>query len=395
MRKLNIVFLTPSFIYPIIGGDRLKPFMLIKHLAEKHNVTLISAGTEKFISPDRYKPFLEMNIDVKYHYFNKPYHAVKAVIKTLFRHPLEAEFFNTSSFNGFVKQIVAEKNADLIINYFERTTESVKKLNISKILVLEDCRSLYQKRSFANKKSILQSIKRYWEYKKLSKYESNIPLYFDKTTLVTDIDLEAVRTLCPKASYGILSNGVNSSMFTPLDTERNDIYFVGKLDVWINILMIDIILKLIFPKIQKELPETKLFIVGANPSAKLKNSLPDNAYIIENPVSVVPYLSKAAVFIHPQFSGSGIQNKILEALACGAPIVSTPIGTQGINIENGKNGFVSENMDELIKYSIELLRNPDLQTTISKNAIVTASEKHSWQSVFNKFDEIIADVLND
>lgn len=132
--------------------------------------------------------------------------------------------------------------------------------------------------------------------------------------------------------------------------------------------MIDRLLHEIFPVIKKRVPDVRLFLVGFNPKRKLVNSLPRDVYVIDSPESVVPYYDKARLFIHPQFEGPGIQNKLLEALAMSYPAVSTPIGSQGINIINRESGIIAKNIEEIIEAAINVLTDDELAKKLSINA---------------------------
>lgn len=395
IQKLNILFITPSFIYPFIGGDKIKPYKLIEHLSEKYNISLLCVHTEHEIAENRVIALKSKGIKLYTHYANYYLSAIKAMIRTPFGGPIESEFFNSTALNNKVKQIVQEENIDLIINYFERTTESVKHLKISKILLAEDSRTLYQERTIKNTQSILQKIKRKWELMKIRKYETSLYNYFDVVTFVSDEDIAYARQLNSRANYLTVSNGVELDKFksTLPFNHRKDIYFIGKLDVWVNKIMIRRLIQVIFPAIKDKLPEVKLYIVGLNASKKILDNLPKDVFVIDSPEFVIPYYQKARLFIHPQFEGSGIQNKLLEALAMGCPVVSTPIGSQGINIQNAESGIIAEDNNEIIKAAINVLTDDELSRKLSINARKLVEQEYSWDKVFDQIDLAIVKAI--
>ncbi len=390
--KLNVLFITPSFIYPPIGGDKIKPYKLIEYLASKHNLTFLCVDTEKDISEKRFTALQSLGIKVYVHYANFYLSAIKALIRTPFAGPIESEFYNSKTLTEKVKSTVNDEKIDLIINYFERTTEAVKHLKIPKILLAEDSRTLYQERTAKTSKSLLQKIKRKWELMKIRKYETELYDYFDVVTFVSDTDINYAKTLNNSANYVTVSNGVDLDKFKSTQgfEFRKDIYFIGKLDVWVNQIMIERLIKEIFPSIKSQLPEVKLFIVGFNANKELLKNLPKDVFIIDSPELVIPYYEKARLFIHPQFEGSGIQNKLLEALAMSCPVVTTLIGSQGINIEDGKSGLISNNNQQIISDSIEILTNDQVSETISINGRKLVEQNYSWDKVFAQIDSAIS-----
>jgi glycosyltransferase involved in cell wall biosynthesis len=276
-----------------------------------------------------------------------------------------------------------------------RTAEYIKDLPIKKVLMAEDCRTLYQKRSYETTKNIKQKIVRWWEYKKLKKYEPEIVEHFDFTTLVTEEDISSMKKLNPNANYRLLTNGTDLNKFKTKDnTEKKGILFAGKLDIWANVLMLEDIVNNIFPKIKIEIPDALLNIVGANPTKAVLRLEREDVNIYPNVPDMVPYLQQAQLFLHPHVGGSGIQNKLLEAMACGCPVVTTPTGIQGIPATNGENILIGTSKEELIEQTIRLLKDSELADKLSKNGRDLIEKTRSWEKVFEDLDFLIDKLLN-
>ena len=395
--KLNILFLTPRFPYPIIGGDRVKAYHTISYLAKSHNVTVISFYQGKDL-PHEYIQAIEDTgaklIVIKLSPINA---AFSSLVRNNPLNPLEINYYTQPKFRKAVVKELSDSKYDLAISFFMRTAEYIKDIHgIKKILMAEDCRVLYQQRSYQESKNLLQKAIRLFEYQTLKRYEPNILKYFDITTLVTQNDISAMQSNSPNAKLRLLSNGTDTELFRPPshDSKRSGILFSGKLDVWANVLMVQKIVNEIMPLVWQKLPEAKLTIAGANPSNEIMQYQSDRISILPNVPSMVPILQSAAVFIHPHSGGTGIQNKLLEAMACGTPVVTTPIGNQGINAQNMHEVLLGNTPQELAEHTISLLNNPDLAKQISSNCRQLIVEKHSWQSVLLNFDKIIDELFN-
>ncbi len=395
---MNILFLTPRFPYPLIGGDRIKPYNLLKYLSKSHNVHLVTfyqGGTP----PKTYiKEINELGINLNV----IPLYPIDAglrTVKSLFNLlPLEVAYYTQTSYKKVVNELLKTKKFDLAFAFFMRTSEYIKEVNIKKILIAEDCRTLYQYRSYKESRNILQKSVRFWEYNKLKKYEPIITSYFDITTCVTDVDLEALRKLNPNAQYRLLTNGVDINKFVPPkdNSQRRYIIFTGKLNTWANVLMIQTIVNEIFPIIKKQIPEIELKIVGSHPLHQITNicKSDDKIELISDVPEIVPYLQSAKLFLHPHSGGSGIQNKLLEAMACGCSVVTTPTGIQGIDAKHGEDVLIGNNPKELAKLCIEILSNQELANKLSKNAREVIVNTHSWQIVFKELDDIINELFS-
>lgn len=394
-KKLNILFLSPRFAYPVIGGDRLKQFHIFSYLAKKHNVTLVTFYQGKNIPIEYIKEIEKTGVEL--HII--PLNQIKAGLSTiprLLKYPLEIAYYTQKNFQKRVDELLKSKIFDVTFSFFMRAAEYVKNQNIKKILMSEDCRILYQYRSSKESNNLLQKIVRYWEYLMLKKYEPKIVNFFDIVTLVTEHDIEEMKKNNPKPNYKLLSNGVDINKFIPPDNQndRKDILFAGKLDIWANVLMIQRIIKEILPLIRIKIPDVVFNIVGAYPPKEILSYASNNIKIHTNVPDMIPYLQNSALFLHPHSGGTGIQNKLLEAMSCGLPVVTTPTGIQGIHAENGKNVLVGKNNEELANHVISILENPQQANEISLNARKLIVEKHSWEYVFHSLDLILDELMN-
>ncbi len=398
MTKKNILFLTPRFPFPLIGGDRLKPYNLMKHLAKKHNVTLISFYIDLPIKQAYLKEIEALGVEL----IAIPLYVPKAVFRTgmrLFGHrPLEIDFFTQPEFRKAVNEQLQKKKFDIGISFFMRTAEYLKDMdNIKKILIAEDCRVLYQNRSYKESKNIKQKLVRIWEVFKLKKYEPNIVNKFDITTLVTYEDINAMKRQNDTAQYRLLTNGTDIDSFIPPEdfSQRSGILFTGKLDVWSNIMMVFNIVEKVMPRIREKYPKIQLNIVGARPPASILALEDKYTKIHSNVPRFQPYLQNARVFLHPHSAATGIQNKLLEAMSCGCPVVTTPTGNQGIYAKHREHALIGEEYDQLADYTIELLENDELAKELSANARQLIVDTHSWQEVGREIDSIIEELFDE
>ncbi len=392
--KLNILFLTARYPFPVIGGDRLKPYKILSYLGKHHNVWLLSFFQGEKITDDYIQAIAKLNVNVNYIYLNPIKAGFNALINN-FKFPLEIGYYYNNKFNAKINEILDKHKIDLAFSFFMRTAEYLKDKSTKKILMAEDCRILYQKRSYENSTRIHQKFIRWREYKKLIQYEPKIVNYFDTTTLVTEEDIKAMKLNNPKAHYSLLSNGTDVDKFMPDPQKTNEkiILFAGKLDVWANQLMCEKIIKELFPSIKKQVPEAKLFIVGANPTKSLLLLRKKDINIIPNVPNMIEYLQKASLFLHPHDGGSGIQNKLLEAMSCGCPVVTTNTGNQGINGIDGTHLMIGNNNKELIDKAVLILKNNDLAKNIARNGRDLIVKTHSWDVIYKQLNSIMENVL--
>ncbi|MCL5990752.1 MAG: hypothetical protein M1419_01445, partial [Bacteroidetes bacterium] len=267
VKDLNILYTTAHYPYPPIGGDRSKQYYLLKHLAENNNVTVVSLDKGLEVKSENIEEMKKINIDSYVFKINHTKGYFNAALFSPFGNPLEIEFFRNPGFRNKIKELTGNIKFDLVINYFLRTAELVKNINSKKILLSEDCRSYYQANTYPISRNFRQKMIRFYESKKLRKYESDIMNYFDVTTAVTQTDLNEMKKLNPNAIIKILTNGVDVEKYKPGNDNNNrkDIIFAGKLDFWLNRLIVERIINKILPGIKKVHPQVKFHIIGANP----------------------------------------------------------------------------------------------------------------------------------
>jgi polysaccharide biosynthesis protein PslH len=392
---LNILYTTVHFPFPPIGGDRIKQLKILEHLAKRNKIFLVSLDRGYEIT-DRYvEEIRNLGIEPFVFKINKYRAYLSAALLAPFGLPMEINFFRHPMFKRKVNEILSDNNIDLIISYYLRTTHYTRQIKAKKILVSDDCRTFYQSRTASESTNLRQRLIRKLEANRLRKYESEISDYYDVTTFVTKEDLAQMSNLNNKAKLRILSNGVDTEKFFPPDNDnhRRDVIFTGKLDAWVNNLMVRRIVENIFPKIKQAVPDTRLHIVGSKPTEEILSYRSESIFIHPDVPDFTPYLQNSAVYMHAHLGGSGIQNKLLEAMACGCPVITNKSGAWGFNIENGVNGFMAENDDEFAAIAIKLLKDPELVKTIGTNARKYIVENHTWDQIYSDLENIISEVI--
>ena len=369
---------------------------MLEHLGRNHDVTLITFKQGDPLSDSLLSEITSLNVKV----ISIPLDPIKAGLRalplTLFAgFPLEIAFYNQPEYSLKVEKQLRDNNYDLAFSFFMRTAEYMKNKDVRKILVAEDCRTLYQQRSYLETSNVIQKLVRWWEYKKLRIYEPEIVKHFDAVSLVTNDDIEAIKLSNNTANYRKLTNGTDTTRYIPPEPGaiRHGILFASKMDIWANVLMIQRIANEIFPNIKKEVPGTILNLVGANPSKYINSLASDSIKITPDVPDMKPFLQSARLFIHPHSGGTGIQNKLLEAMACACPVVTTPTGIQGIPAIHRKNVLIGSNNKELTEHAITLLKNPEMANEIGNNARKLIEEFFSWDVIYKELDKIMEEVM--
>lgn len=371
----------------------MKAYHLLRLLSMRAPVHLVTYHQGNAPRPEQLSAMRELDVTVHTVPLRRWLSAVHA-LSSLWTHlPIEISFYHQRQFQILTDDVIAAVQPSLVVSFFMRTAEYVRRRrDVPRLLVAEDCRQLYQQRSADATTSMVQRAVRRFEVRQLRTYEPRVMLDFDVATFVTQADIDAMKTSQPGGRYALLSNGVDLDVYTYGPIERSQtVLFCGKLNVEANHIMAMTLISDVWPLVSKAYPQASLVIAGSFP----KNSLlarirSQNVQFVDSPSSFVPLYHSAAVFAHPHRGGSGIQNKLLEAMACGCAVVTTPTGIQGIDAVNGVHALVTNSWEELATGIVRLLRTDATRNEIARNAREMIESTKSWQAIDAQLDHVLS-----
>ncbi len=398
-RPARILFLSHRFPYPPIGGDRVKAYHLLRHLSGHAEVDVISLDEARSVT--QHTPGLEEVRSMISVPFNRATAALRIVGSLLTQRPIEFAYYHAPEMQRAVDEALAKSSYDLIICFFLRTAEYVTEhTKTPKLLIAEDARVILQERASLNFELSPQYLVRKIDAYKLKQFEPRVMAKgFDLVTFVSREDESRIRESDKGIPTSILSNGVDLDEFEYSVAPREaEVVFAGHLGVYHNVLMARRLTERIFPLIKRLMPEAKLAIVGKDPDAKLRSVIArtPGASLYANVPNVRLYLERARAFVHPQEVGAGIQNKLLEAMAVGTPVVTSTIGASGIEgVVDEENALIRRTDAEFAEAAIALLRDESQARGLAINARRLMEDRYSWEHVFERLDQIVEQLIGE
>lgn len=215
--------------------------------------------------------------------------------------------------------------------------------------------------------------------------------YFSRVgccSLVTDTDEKALRKVCPAANAVTIPNGVDTEYFSPMDLPEDypSLIFEGNMSFGPSVDAICYFHSEIFPSIKRQLPETKLWIVGKDPAQAVLDLRSDDVTVTGFVDDVRPYLDRASLFICPMRKGAGIKNKLLQAWAMGKAVVATPIALAGLRAEAGLNIAVGDSAQQFSSEVLRLLNDRAARDSLGERGRKTALELYGWSRQAELFE---------
>ena len=138
----------------------------------------------------------------------------------------------------------------------------------------------------------------------------------------------------------------------------------------------------IMPRIWAGCPEARLWLAGKDPTSAIRALADDPRITVTGTVDDIrPYLQQATLAVAPMLYGAGIQNKVLEAMACGVPVVATPIVCHSLKVTPGRNILLGNNPDQLANQSLRLLREPELRNSLGRAGRQYVERHHQWPDI--------------
>ncbi len=394
---MKILFVAQRVPYPPNKGDKLRSFNEIKFLSQTHDISLVClADNDQDLQYDKELKHYCQSVDIVR--LSSFLSNLRSLLSLFSNTPLSLAYFYSKALQSIVRQKLREHTYDLIFVYCSSMAQYVEHVHdIPKVIDFVDVDSekwvQYAQHSKFPRNWIYRS-----ESKRLRKYEELIAKTFQHCFLVSKREVEDFHNVvspCPTMTP--IVNGVDLEMFQPSQEpyEQTTLVFTGDMSYFANVETVLYLIREILPRIQETVPEVKFYVVGRNPTEALQKLAEQHAHIIVtgNVESIQPYVKKSAVFVAPMRIARGIQNKILEAMAMGVPVVTNSLGFEGITALPEKDLFVEDTPEDFAQQVIQLMVDPELRKNISVNARKTVEERYSWDKNLEKLEEILVEVV--
>jgi len=403
---VNILFLAHRVPFPANKGEKIRTFNQVKYLTEAENKISVCAPLEHEEELAFFKELREQ------YCHSVSFSALSNKLIRLTRGLLSgkalsvANFYSANLQNQFDNMLIKGDYQTIICTssamaeYIYRS----KALNIleTKPQLLMDFMDLDSDKwqQYANTSSWPMKWIYQREAKLLSEYEQKITCDFDCSFFIADAEVELFKSQVQdleKSSGKVhtLGNGMDTELFTPAEIKPNNkapvFLFTGVMDYKPNIDAVVWFVEKIWPAIINKFPAAKFIIAGMNPSAQVKALEKSSGIEVTGFVDdILPYYHQSDYFVAPFRLARGVQNKVLQAFACGLPVISTPMGAEGIDCIADESILIANNSDEFLT-CIENLENNDVfYQRIKNNALNLINEHYSWQGKL----QVLGDVIN-
>jgi sugar transferase (PEP-CTERM/EpsH1 system associated) len=399
---MNILFLCHRIPYPPNKGDKIRSFNEIKYLSKKHNISLVflidNKNDRQYV--DKLNKYCKT---IDYDVIHPRWHRIKSLPYLFFKQPISISYFYSGKLQKLIDKRLAMVDFDVIFAFSSPMAEYVfnsrvtipnkTKLIMDFVDVDSDKWRMYSEHAAFPKSLVYRN-----ESKCLMSYEKKIGKNFDMSIFVTDTEVELFKSFSADVNAVSVPNGVDSSFFSSVRTEGSskkehcNFLFTGAMDYFPNEDGVLYFYQNIWPLIKNREPKSKFYIVGYNPSKKVKKiSCGDKDVIVTGKVSDIrQYMYKADVFVAPLRIARGVQNKVLEALASGLPVVATPQAVKGLSCNGSGYLFVEGSDHAFAERTVECARSRLDADAVRKRELFL-NEQHNWEINMTFLEKVIAE----
>ncbi len=398
MKLLFIVPYTPNLV-------RVRPFNLIRALAARGNSVTVATLTGNAAEEADTKRLENLGVRVISARLTKWRSMANCLLAVPSRLPLQAVYCWQPELMSKIRQAMTANRFDAVhVEHLRGARFGLAVLKGSSIPVVWDSvdsiTHLFRQAASQARKLSSKAMTAF-ELNRTARYEGWLAGQFSRVLVTSPIDRQAFLELAP--GYGerlvVLPNGVDLEYFhpdLPQNREPAELVISGKMSYHANVAMVLHLVNDIMPHVWAERPEAKLTVVGKDPPRELL-ALSDHAgvRVTGSVPDLRPFLQHATVAVAPITYGAGIQNKVLEALACATPVVASPQAVSALNIRAGEEILVAEEPQVFARHVLTLLANPAWQRQLGKAGRQFVEREHSWDAVAAQLEQIYLQVARE
>ena len=384
---MKIVVVTSRFPFPLDKGDKLRAYHQLFQLSKENEIHLIAVSDRK-VEVNQIEEIKKFCKSVRVFQLKKWKIAINLFFGIFSNKPFQVKYFYQRSIHKKIKARIDTLQPDHIYCQLIRCVSYVKyEHKYKKTLDYMDAfsKGIERRTKFSGIKKPLFKIEAF----RLVRYENLAFEFFDNHCIISEQD----RTFIfheKKQNIHIISNGIDSTYFKPIPTPKKyDLVFVGNLSYAPNIAAAKYIVEELLPELKSVHPNIRILICGANPTHQVKNLKNKHTEVKGWIADIREAYLCSKIFIAPMEIGTGLQNKLLEAMSLELPCITSKLVNTALMAKSGEHLLVANNKEDYIKCINQLIESDELRSTIGPHARSFVIDKFNWETSSKKLNEIM------
>jgi polysaccharide biosynthesis protein PslH len=410
----RILYLTQVLPYPLVSGAKVRQYHMLRHLAQNHEVTLVSF-TRADDPPEAVAHLKEVcaavhTVPIQRSLWRNLRAGVKGLMTGL---PIVVARDEMGEMLALLRQLVRQTRYDVIhadqlsmAGYGQLAARASIPHHPKTLLDEHNAIYVLSRRMADTEQNALRRLVMAREARAFARYEARMIRAYDALLTVIPEDQRRLldlfergerRELTRKFTVIPICVDVEQELpVTPQEGHPKTILHLGTMFWPPNINGVLWFAREVLPLIHEEMPEAQFIVIGKNPPGEVEALMVDPRVQVTGYVTdIAPYLARTGVFVVPLHAGSGMRVKILDAWAWGLPVVSTPIGAEGIEVRDGENILLASDAPAFARATLRLLTHTELNQRLRSSGRSWVETHYSWQSVYAHVDGVYARLLGD
>jgi polysaccharide biosynthesis protein PslH len=410
-RQLRIAIAYSRLPFPMMRGDQLTVAHLIEYLAARgHQVDLYTLNTDGELTPEQEDWLARSCNEVRRYDRPRLISVLGALAGLLKGWPLQVGYFQSRALSRDLRTSVDDGKYDIVYVYYLRSAPVISKdlldrdkngetsgRSVAAFLAMQLSQTLNTERIYRNERNLAKKLMYFFEWKLLERYEARIWKDFDRVVLIGSKDIDAVKAACRRQGTEEISNwiygahGTSMKHFRPAtdeDVVEHRLVFSGAMVYQPNIQAVLWFVQNCWTQIREKVPTATLYIVGRNPAPAVLELDGKNAITVTGTVpDVGEYIRSAHVCINPMLSAGGMQNKLIEYMACAKAVVATSIANEGIQAPDGEALTLADDPNSFASKILELLGNTQRAKDLGTAARGFVLKNWTWEAHFQQLED--------
>jgi sugar transferase (PEP-CTERM/EpsH1 system associated) len=312
------------------------------------------------------------------------------------RLPMQVQYYRSREMRARIGELVASRHYDAVYTHLIRMAEYSRHLELPKVMGVQVCQALNLGRMARHVKDPFRKVFYGIEAAKVRPYEVRVCADFDRVFLCGPSDIAALEQTGPVPNAMVCPHGQD---VPPLDRVRASkrepasVVITGVMSTYTNVDAVSWFARKVFPRIEARLPEARFWIVGRDPQRAVQAlARPPRVEVTGEVPDVYDWLCRAEVAVAPLRIGAGMQNKIVQAMACELPVVATSVANEGIGAAPETQILVRDDAEPFADAVIGLLRNAASREKIGSAARSFVESHWTWEAHFENLEKVLIEV---
>jgi glycosyltransferase involved in cell wall biosynthesis len=396
--KHHAVFLTHTAPVPLVSGERIRTFHLVRELVRREwRVSLFSLVPGDYPEPDALAPLHDLDVDIELRPFpaGSIPHRARLMRDVITRRPVHRDLFvDAHSVHAF-REWVTGREADVLISGLNMLPY-VPSDSYSRLVLDSHNAEARRISGMARAGRGLRSWAARLQVAPVSRYEAAAARAARQVIAVSQVEQNYFERIAP-GKVTLVPNGVDTTALAPrtsLPASRSFL-FLGSMDYSANVDAVSYLVQKVAPRVRSD--DVELIVAGSNPRPavyKAVEQAPSNvrAKVVGFVPDTSPYFESCRAFVVPLRYGGGTRLKILEALARGVPVLSTPVGCEGLDLRDGTEILVREDPFAFAAALDRLLADDELCLQLAEAGRKAVEQRYDWSAIGGAFSETLSHV---